>query len=217
MNSTFEYILKKFDLKLNAWEPIAIPNMGRDQLPLLLAELGFKTGAEIGVERGIYSEIILKANPQLHLYSIDPWKASAYEPGIHGVDQDQDHFDSYYKVAKKRLAPYKNCEIIRKVSLVAVKDFPDESLDFVYIDANHEFVEVASDLHAWKKKVRPGGIVSGHDYAYYDTNKHNHVKYVLHAYTNSYKIHPLFVVGAKEMNQPGIIRDKFRSWFFVKT
>lgn len=217
MVNTLEYIVKKYHLKPYRRGATPIPNMGRDQLAELFCELGFKTGAEIGVERGLYSEVLLKANPHLHLYSIDPWLASVYEPGIHAVDYDQEKIESYYEIAKKRLAPYKNCEIIRKESLVAAKDFADGSLDFVYIDGNHNFINIACDLHTWKKKVRLGSIVSGHDYAYYRLNKHNHVKHVLHGYTASYGITPFFVVGADAMDEPGVIRDKFRSWFWVKT
>ena len=47
----------------------------------------------------------------------------------------------------------------------AVKDFADRSLDFVYIDANHEPQFVEEDIREWSKKVKVGGIVSGHDYA----------------------------------------------------
>ncbi len=215
MVNTLEYIIKKYSLDISRNYFVPIPNMGRDNLAELFAELGFSLGAEIGVHLGEYSEILLKTNPNLYLYSIDPWKASAYEPGVHGIDSEQEKFDGYYEEAKKKLAPYR-CEIMRKESMLAAKYFPDESLDFVYIDGNHEFVNVAEDLHTWKKKVRIGGIISGHDYAFFSFNKHNHVKHVLHSYTRAYKIIPYFVVGAEAIGQPAVIRDKFRSWFWVK-
>jgi hypothetical protein len=41
---------------------------------------------------------------------------------------------------------------------------PDNSLDFVYIDGRHEFDFVIQDIIGWSAKVRPGGIVAGHDY-----------------------------------------------------
>lgn len=216
MVNTLEYIVKKYHLRIGRNYFVQIPNMGRDNLASLYAELGFTLGAEIGVHLGIYSEILLKANPDLYLYCIDPWKASAYEPGIHGIDTEQENYDSYYEIAKKRLASYR-CEVVRKESMLAAKYFPDESLDFVYIDGNHEFVNVAEDLHTWKKKVKSGGIISGHDFAFYPFKKHNHVKYVLRSYTSAYGIFPCFVVGAEAVGQPGVIRDKFRSWFWVKT
>ena len=46
----------------------------------------------------------------------------------------------------------------------AVKQFKDGSLDFVYIDGNHTFEYVINDIAEWSKKVRKGGIISGHDY-----------------------------------------------------
>lgn len=43
--------------------------------------------------------------------------------------------------------------------------FDDASLDLVFIDADHAEEAVLVDLAAWVPKVRPGGIVAGHDYA----------------------------------------------------
>ena len=97
----------------------------------------------------------------------------------------------------------------------AIKDFEDNSLDFVYIDGNHDFVHFTNDMYWWSKKVRVGGIVSGHDYMYYPLKNFNHVKYALTAYIRSYATFPLFIVGAD--NPPGLIRDRVRSWFLVKT
>lgn len=213
--NTYNYIIKKHNIKVGRQHIIEIPNMGRDQLAELFAELKFKKGVEIGVDKGIYSEILLKANPQLQLTSIDPWRASAYEQGIPGINYRQKYYDDSYKEAKKRLSPYKKSKIVRKKSLTAVKDFKDNSLDFVYIDGNHNFINVTNDIHEWSKKVKVGGIISGHDFAYFPSLKHNHVKHVVLAYTKAYGIKPLFIVGAYTYDK-GIIRDKMRSWFWVK-
>jgi hypothetical protein len=97
----------------------------------------------------------------------------------------------------------------------ALADFADGSLDFVYIDANHDFVNFTNDLHYWKKKVRLGGIVSGHDYADYAYHKFNHVKRALQAYARCYGMIPIFIVGSLAIEE-GQARDKFRSWFWVK-
>ena len=42
--------------------------------------------------------------------------------------------------------------------------FAEGSLDFVFIDAEHTFESVLDDLSAWWPKVRPGGLLAGHDY-----------------------------------------------------
>lgn len=214
MVDTFQYILKKYNISVGRQYIVEIPNIGRDDMAKLFAELNFCKGAEIGVEKGLYSEVLCKANPNLQLFCVDPWSVSAYEPGIHGVEEEQEPYDQRYQETLKRLAPY-NCTIIRKGSMEVLKDFEDDCLDFVYIDANHDFVNFTNDLHYWKKKVKTGGIVSGHDYANYAYHKFNHVKRVLQAYTKCYGMVPVFIVGGLAMEEK-VTRDKFRSWFWVK-
>ncbi len=211
MASTLDYIINKYHLKVGRqYIIVEIPNINRDDLAKLFAELGFTLGAEIGVLAGGYSEVLCQVNPKLKLFSIDSWKTTAYEPKLSSPTYSQRQFDNFYRQAKRRLSPY-NCHISKKESQAAVGDFKDASLDFVYIDANHDFVNVATDLHTWKKKVKSGGIISGHDYAYFPSWKYNHVKHVLLAYTKAYGIKPLFIVGT----DGGKVRDRFRSWFFV--
>ena len=55
-------------------------------------------------------------------------------------------------------------EIVRKSSLAAAASFQDVSCDFVFIDASHDYEDVCEDLRAWYPKVKPGGILAGHDY-----------------------------------------------------
>ena len=50
-------------------------------------------------------------------------------------------------------------------SLEAAKQFEDNSLDFVYIDACHQYDDVVEDIKLWEPKVRPGGWIGGHDFA----------------------------------------------------
>jgi hypothetical protein len=223
--NTLDYILDKFNIVYPEVEycadgegevihtkmPIEIPNFGRDQLAVLFAELGFTMGAEIGVEQGVYSEILCRANPKLKLYSIDAWKAyRGYRDHTR-----QEKLDMFYKITQARLSGF-NYELIRKFSMDAVKDFKDNSLDFVYIDGNHDFLNVTNDIYHWSKKVRPGGIISGHDFVKRrDEMAHVHVRMVLNGYTDAYKIRPWFVLG-REAVVEGEIRDGSRSWMWVK-
>lgn len=128
----------------------------RTELAKHFKELGFRTGAEIGVCSGTYSQILCENNPDLKLYCVDNWGEGKR------VDK---RWQRKYEEAKSRLAPY-NTVIIRKISLDAAKDFEDGSLDFVYIDADHSYNSVKEDINAWAPKVRIGGIVAGHDYYY---------------------------------------------------
>lgn len=134
-------------------------NRTRTDLAELFHLLGFMHIAEIGVEQGEYSETICKNNLKAKVYCIDPWKAyKGYRDHTR-----QEKLDRFYETAKERLKSY-SCEIIRKFSLDAVEDFSDESLDAVYIDANHSYESVLEDIVCWYKKIKFGGIIAGHDY-----------------------------------------------------
>ena len=63
----------------------------------------------------------------------------------------------------KRTKKVSNIIKVKKTSLEASKDFGDESLDAVYIDAEHDEGSVKSDIQAWWPKVKVGGYLSGHD------------------------------------------------------
>lgn len=213
MVDTFDYIIKKYSIEVGRQYIINLPIIGAVGLADLFAELGFKVGAEIGTDQGEYAEVLCKKVPDLRLVCIDPWKAEAYEPGYQPESNEkQEYFDKRFNEAVARVTDY-GCAVWRKTSMEALKDIPDNSLDFVYIDGNHDFLNVAQDIHYWTKKVRPGGIVSGHDYVRYPSRKFNHVQKVVNAYTQAYHHLPVFLVTPTDK---GLKRDRFRSWFYVK-
>lgn len=125
-------------------------------------ELGYSEGAEIGVAEGYLSVAMFKAIPNLHLYCIDNWAPYKGNAWSGSIERNEHHFNH----ASKILSHY-NATIIRKMSMDAVKNFQDNSLDFVYIDGNHSFDYVMEDLIEWTKKVKVGGIVSGDDYYHF--------------------------------------------------
>lgn len=207
---TLKYILDKY--KINYDEktklPIEIPEMGRVGLAQLFNELGYREGAEIGVKEGDYSEVLCQENKNLKLYSIDPWlHYKEYTDIVSSLPR-------FYENAKTKLKKY-NCVIIRKFSMEAVKRFEDGSLDFVFIDGNHDFQYVVNDICEWSKKVRKGGIVSGHDYVKFKNGK-MHIVQALQGYTWSYGVKLLFLVGVKSQKE-NRLEDQVRSWFFVKS
>lgn len=209
---TLHHIAQKFGLKI---EPdklyVEIPEIRRDALGPLFKELGFTVGAEVGVEGGLFSEVLLEANPELKLYSIDRWVADfEYRPG-----DAQDKVDAYYNKTKERLARFPNSIIVRQDSLETAKQFEDGSLDFVYIDADHTYAAVVNDINEWTKKVRVGGIVAGHDYARYPVPNNIHVVFALEGYAKSYGIKPVFIIGRKDKKDDKK-RNGIRSWMFVK-
>lgn len=215
MVDTLDYIVKKYNIKLDGRYLIDIPELiGGAGLAQLFAELGFREGAEIGTDQGEYAEVLMKSNPDLSLLCIDPWKAEAYDQGQQPESgENQDFFDKRYEETVERLKQFANCHIIRSTSMEVADIVGDKTLDFVYIDGNHDFINVAQDIHYWFKKVKPGGILSGHDYVRYPSRKFNHVQKVVNAYTTAYHLLPVFLPTP---TNKGLKRDRFRSWFIVK-
>jgi len=60
---------------------------------------------------------------------------------------------------------YFNWNLIEKSSADASQDFDDESLDYIYIDADHSYSHALQDYRKWWPKLKPGGFFAGHDYA----------------------------------------------------
>ena len=128
----------------------------------LIQERGLKVGAEIGLGYGGNAENMLKNTNLEHLYGVDPFAHDDNANSVMNVSQED--FDDIYNFVKQKLSPFADrFELVRKTSVEASSDVPD-NLDFVYIDGEHSYEGVFNDLCTWFKKVRMGGIISGHDY-----------------------------------------------------
>jgi len=203
MNDTLKYITNRFKVNIDGKPPFTIFNEDRAVMARAMAEMGFKVGAEIGVAQGIHAEILCENNPELKLYCIDIWNQ------YRGYNEYTNRINRYYKQAQERLRPY-DCVFIKKFSMDAIKDFGDNSLDFVYIDAAHDFKSVAEDIYEWSKKVKVGGIVYGHDYKRWRKGEKKHtveVKDVVQAYCYCKDINPWFILKIPKYET---------SWMFVR-
>ena len=205
LNNALEYIRNKYNFDFTQKPAFVIPGgRGEGGLATLFKELGVQTGVEIGVLKGEYTQILCQTIPGLKLYGVDPW---IVYPDYYDVSGGQPYFDTIYEEAKQRTKDY-DCTLIKKFSMDAVKDFEDESLDFVFIDGNHEFVHVAEDIHYWGKKIKKGGIISGHDYRRggFKSPCRVNVKDVVIGYTYTNGINPWFIISG----------DHHQSWMWIK-
>ncbi len=181
---TLKYLAKKYNLNLSARLPLELPNVGRDDLAKLFAELGFTKGAEVGTWTGAYTTQLCKANNKLKLIGID--------------------LNS--KTPKKAVPS--NCKLVKMTSLDAAKRVVDGSLDFVYLDGDTDLTSTISNLTAWSKKVRVGGIVAGHDFYRFRPKSGLHTREAVLVYIGTYRIAPWFVTS--------LTKERVRSWFWVK-
>ena len=190
----------KLDKILSNGHNFLLQDTDRRHLVKLYHDLGYRVGAEIGVGGGVFSEMICREIPGVKLYAIDAWKP--YDKYTDFTSAD--YLERDYHKALAALSPF-DVTIIRKFSMDAVKQFEDRSLDFVYIDGNHEAPYVDDDIREWSRKVRPGGMVSGHDYA----AMHDAVREAV----NRYAVRPLFLVG--DPAEMGNNEALLCSWFWI--
>jgi hypothetical protein len=132
---------------------------------LLLTKLPQKSiGAEIGVFKGEFSKIILDVvNPAL-LYLIDPWKGEIISGDKNGKNITSIKGDWYYdNYILPKFSSENRITILRNKSTI-LETFDNYFLDWIYIDANHDFESVNYDLHLSFAKVKKNGCIMGHDY-----------------------------------------------------
>lgn len=184
-------------------EPITINHFNRrKEFIQMLAERGAKFGVEIGTDHGKYAEQLLVGIPGLSLYCIDPYVAYTEGNQVH----TQEEMDELYKGAWEIIRKH-NGHIFRNTSMEALQFFPAESLDFVFIDGNHDYEHVKEDISEWIKKVKPGGIVAGHDYKEDPINNYGVIQAV-NEYVKENHIAPWFILHAG-----GSLVD---CWLFIK-
>lgn len=118
--------------------------------------------AEIGVWAGESTRIFLETGNVQTMWAVDIWEDN-YNP--------KDAWGTMYPMREVRAAFFDNVEEFRghiftfvMPSVMAANLAPDGMFDFVYIDANHDPGPFLDDLYAWKRKVKPGGWLAGHDY-----------------------------------------------------
>ena len=103
---------------------------------------------------------ILNQKKDIDFFCVDTWLGSDEHQGDKDVMSGTlfSVFLSNMKKVKGGFIP------IQKESVEASKDFLDESVDFIYLDASHDYDNVKKDLLVWLPKIKQGGIIGGHDY-----------------------------------------------------
>ena len=129
--------------------------MTRLDLPAWLTTQGLtRLGIELGVAGGAYSAHLLSHAPIRRLYSVDAWAG------------DRGHDLRQCESATRRLAKFGARSIVLRARFdEALALFDDGALCFAYIDGYaHTGNESGGTLRDWWAKVRPGGVLAGHDY-----------------------------------------------------
>lgn len=110
--------------------------------------------AEIGVDRGDFSQKILDITNPRKLHLVDMW----------GSQQYPDSLQQIVEVKFRRQIEEGLVEINRGFSTEVGKQFPDHYFDWVYIDTDHSYPTTKAELEIYSEKVKPGGVLAGHDF-----------------------------------------------------
>lgn len=116
------------------------------------------TVVDLGTYMGSSASVLAEATEILHskIYTIDTFE--------NHNDYNDSRTIGIRETAADNLKNYKNVTIINEKSSEASKKFEDKSIDMIFIDADHTYLEVKKDILTWLPKIKEGGIMSGHDY-----------------------------------------------------
>jgi Methyltransferase domain len=127
-----------------------------------------EVGAWLGKSTSFMAVEILNSGKCIDFDVVDTWGGSN-EITLYTKEEKE----TLYKSFLQNMAPVNNIvNPIRMHSVDAAKLYEDKSLDFVFIDAGHEYDEIMSDLNAWYPKVKNEGIIAGHDYFFLNDSEH---------------------------------------------
>lgn len=103
------------------------------------------------------------AKDRVKIFIVDTWKGSPDELQTnHSLATRTDIYPFFLdNMGDRKFTP------LRMDSCEAAQTFDDNSLDVVYIDMTHTYEAVKRDIECWLPKVKNGGYISGHDYAWY--------------------------------------------------
>lgn len=120
--------------------------------------------AELGVFEGEFSKIIYDICKPKELLLVDLFEGYF---GSGDKDGKNYHYVQLEEEMNKIVNYFNNdpsVKIIKNYTTNFLNSLPNEYLDMVYIDADHSYNSVLTDLRLSYNKVKNGGLICGHDY-----------------------------------------------------
>jgi hypothetical protein len=120
--------------------------------------------AEVGVFKGEFSKIILEVMKPKELHLIDIFEGDMCSGDKDGNNIIWTELNEEYIRLKKEYEKTKEVYIHKGKSHTILEEFGDGYFDLIYIDGDHSYNGVKIDLEMSYKKIKPGGLICGHDY-----------------------------------------------------
>lgn len=122
--------------------------------------------AEVGVAIGGFSRKILDGIRPEKFYAVDLFSDEIEE--FWGAHFGEKRHFGWYRDAFSKEIESGVLEMRRGISWEVLAEFPDDSFDYVYLDAGHDYASVKRDVEVLVRKVKNGGIIQFNDYTMYD-------------------------------------------------
>lgn len=110
----------------------------------------------------------MKYGGDFTLFAVDlhdmPLVSESRGTGYAEVDFMRKRQFNFFKSNVEKHNLQEKIQTIKSCSWEAATQFDDNSLDFVFVDADHQYESVKKDIIAWYPKLKVGGIIAGHDY-----------------------------------------------------
>jgi len=110
--------------------------------------------AELGVNKGDFSEEILEISKPQKFHLVDAWGSERYHLGLRKVIESK--FQGQIALGKLIINQGLSTDMAAK--------FQDSYFDWIYIDTDHSYEVTKAELQSYKAKMNVGGIIAGHDY-----------------------------------------------------
>ena len=125
-------------------------------------------GCELGVYAGEFAEFLFRKVYPKKFYLIDGWDVCGH-PELFCADQNGNGGCSIKatlleQITRDRFNNRPNVHILKGWTHEKILEIPDDSLDWVYIDADHSYEGCLRDLKLCMQKVKKDGLIMGHDY-----------------------------------------------------
>jgi hypothetical protein len=119
---------------------------------------------EMGALKGDFAEIILGLCDPKEFVLVDIWPDKVMSGDVNGNNLEEFYGEHLYEYVTRRFENIPEVKILRELTTKALKKYPDNYFDAIYIDADHTYKAVVKDLKWAYKKIKDGGFMMGHDY-----------------------------------------------------
>lgn len=121
-----------------------------------------EVGVWCGKSLGYLAEYAQLLGKRLDIRGYDQFDP-AYRLGTPEAGMSSDEWLETVRRSMREAAPWGPPQVIRGDSAASAMLHEDASLDVVWLDAGHRKEDLMADVRAWRPKVKPGGILAGHD------------------------------------------------------